>query len=358
MRLFSKAQCYRGFLQAALVVGASATAAWGRYRSITPYNGSTIEQRTVSSCNGSIAGMPDGAWDSHLHVLDPVRYPPLPDAEYKPGVHTVWDNAIFEHGIGCEHVVMVQPSIYGTNNTLLMESLRAYGPERARGVVVLDVADTTRAQLEEWDSIGVRGARINLQSHDASEPTERLKDVLKQHADAIGPFGWVLQLHARMEVVASLEAFIPTLGVRVAIDHFGHPTMPKPSGDPQDLDPYTINGFGALVRLLQQGESWVKISGAYRSSKVPGLDYRDMDPVARELFRVAPSRVVYGSDWPHTRFEGLNIEPWNAHLLDLTEGNEELRRKLFRENARELWSPRRRSLPNANVDPWHRRRQS
>ncbi|KND91754.1 4-sulfomuconolactone hydrolase [Tolypocladium ophioglossoides CBS 100239] len=338
MKFFSNAQCYYGFLQAALLVGTSAMPADGRYRSSMPDSRSMVGQRTVSSCNVSITGMPDGAWDSHLHVLDPVRYPPLPDAEYKPGVHTVWDNAIFEHSISCEHVVMVQPSVYGTDNTLLIESLRAYGPERARGVVVFDVADTPRAQLEDWDSIGVRGARINLQSHNTSEPIEKLKEMLKQHADAIRPFGWVLQLYARMEVIPSLETFIPTLGVRVAFDHFGYPAMPKPSGNPQNLDPYRIDGFGALVRLLQQGETWVKISGAYRLSKLPGLDYRDMDPVARELFRVVPSRLVYGSDWPHTRFEGLNIKPWNAHLLDLTEGDEELRRKLFRENARELWS--------------------
>lgn len=344
MRLLNNAQCYHGFLQAALLVGTSAMAAGGHYRSNTPYSRSVVEQRTASSCNVSITGMPDGAWDSHLHVMDPVRYPPLPDAEYKPGVHTVWDNAIFEHSIGCEHVVMVQPSIYGTNNTLLIESLRAYGPERARGVVVFDVANTTQAQLQEWNSIGVRGDRINLQSDDVSESIEELKEMLQQHADAIRPFGWVLQLYAHMEVIAQLEAFIPTLGVRVAFDHFGDPAMPEPSGNPQNLDPYTINGFAALVRLLQQGETWVKISGPYRVSKLPGPDYRDMDPVARELFRVAPSRIVYASDWPHTRFEGLDIKPWNAHLLDLTEGNEELQRKLFRENARELWISGERSL--------------
>ncbi|POR32233.1 4-sulfomuconolactone hydrolase [Tolypocladium paradoxum] len=291
MRLWNNAQCYHGFWQAALLVGTSDMAAGDRCR-CTPHSRSVVEQRTVSSCNVSTTGMPDGAWDSHLHVLDPVRYPPLPGAAYRPGVHTVWDNAIFEHSIGCEHVVMVQPSIYGTDNTLLMESLRAYGSERARGVVVLDVANTTLAQLEQWDAIGVRGARINLQSRNISEPIEKLKETLKQHADAVRPFGWVLQLYARMDVIASLEPFIPTLGVRVVFDHFGDPDMPKPSGNPQNLDPYTIVGFGALVRLLQQGETWVKISGAYRLSKLPGPDYRDMDPVARELFRVAPSRLT------------------------------------------------------------------
>lgn len=161
---------------------------------------------------------------------------------------------MFEHSIGCDHVVMVQPSIYGTDNTLLVESLKAYGPERARGVVVFDVENTTAAQLAEWNRVGVRGVRINLQSINATESVDELERTLKAHAEAVKPFDWVLQLYAPMELIPSIETFVPTLGVRIVFDHFGDPKMPQPIEDPQKLDPYSVEGFGAMVRLLKQGK--------------------------------------------------------------------------------------------------------
>ncbi|GJN68199.1 hypothetical protein PLICBS_002242 [Purpureocillium lilacinum] len=292
-------------------------------------------------CSSNATRLPEGSWDSHFHVIDPVRFPPLPDAAYKPGTHTVWENSVFEHSIGCDYVVMVQPSIYGTDNTLLVESLKAYGPERARGVVVFDVENTTAAQLADWNRVGVRGVRINLQSINATESVDELERTLRVHAEAVKPFDWVLQLYAPMELIPSIETFVPTLGVRIVFDHFGDPKMPQPTGDPQKLDPYSIEGFGAMVRLLKQGRTWVKVSAPYRVSKLPGPNYSDLDSVTSELFRAAPLRVVYSSDWPHTRFEGLDIRPWNAHLLELVGGDVKLRQQLFRDNARGLWQSSR-----------------
>ncbi|UNI16343.1 hypothetical protein JDV02_002781 [Purpureocillium takamizusanense] len=338
MRPLGSLQAYHGLLPL-LTAAAHALVAFASVGSRTSSQTPTIgtPQPCLCSFNATKLQLPEGSWDSHFHVIDPVRFPPLRNAAYKPGTHTVWENSVFEHSIGCDHVVMVQPSIYGTNNTLLLESLKAYGPQRARGVVVFDVHNTTEAQLAEWNRIGVRGVRINLQSINATESIERLELTLKVHADAVKPFDWVLQLYAPMELIPSIEAFVPTLGVRIVFDHFGDPKMPQPTGDPQKLDPHSIKGFSAMIRLLKQGRTWVKISGAYRVSKLPGPNYSDLDPLARELFRAAPSRVVYSSDWPHTRFEGLDIRPWNAHLLELVGGDMRLRQKLFRDNARDLW---------------------
>ncbi|KAJ6441612.1 tim barrel metal-dependent protein [Purpureocillium lavendulum] len=335
MRSFGNLQSRLGLLGllAANIVGT--TAAFGSRSGPASNAAGTLE---ACFCNKTTAKLPEGAWDSHFHVIDPIRFPPVPNAAYQPGTYTVWQNSIFEHSIGCDQVVMVQPSIYGTDNRLLVDSLKAYGPARARGVVVFDVENTTTVQLAEWNSIGVRGVRINLQSINATESVDELERTLRVHADAVKPFNWVLQLYAPMELIPSIEAFVPTLGVRVVFDHFGDPKMPAPTGDPQKLDPYSISGFAAMVRLLQQGHTWVKISAAYRVSKLPGPNYSDTDPLARELFRAAPSRVVYASDWPHTRFEGLDIRPWNAHLLDMVGTNLDLKRRLFRDNALELWS--------------------
>lgn len=301
-----------------------------------PTRDSSLVQRN-SSCLESISRMPEGAWDSHLHIIDPGRYPLSPNAEYNIGTYTVWDNAQFEDTIGGDHITMIQPSVYENDNTVLLQALMAYGPDRARAVVMFEAGNVTTAQLQHWHELGVRGVRINVSSSKDEISAEKLRNTMKKYADIIRPMGWVLQLYIPMTTIAKLEDVVPTLGVQVVFDHFGNPTMPEPSCNPQKLDPYTIEGFGALVRLLKQGNTWVKISGAYRLSKLDGPEWTDLDPLAKELFAVADDKLVFATDWPHTRFEGLDIKPWVEHLLDLTEGDETLRQRLFRDNAKRLW---------------------
>ncbi|KAL5593861.1 hypothetical protein FOBRF1_012963 [Fusarium oxysporum] len=260
--------------------------------------------------------MPNGSWDSHLHVLDPVRFPPIPGS-YEFGTYTAWDATIEETRLGCSHM--------------------AFGPNRALGVIVFDVANTSAAQLQEWNDLGVRGVRLNFQSTGDAPPAKELRDMMQRYADAIRPFSWVLQIYIAMKDIPTIEPVIPTLGVKVVIDHLGHPDIPKPNGSGTALDPHTLSGFDSMLRLLKGGNTWVKVSAVYRLSQAPGPLYTDLDPIILEFSKAAPSRLVYASDWPHTRFEGLDIKPWTSHLLDLTGDRTELRNKLFRDNAQELW---------------------
>jgi predicted TIM-barrel fold metal-dependent hydrolase len=290
--------------------------------------------------------MPNGSWDSHLHVLDPARFPPIPGS-YEFGTYTAWDATIEEARLGCSHMVLIQPSVYGNDNTLLVDTLKAFGPDRALGVVVFDVTNTSTAQLREWNDLGVRGVRLNFQSTGDAPPAKELGYMMQRYADAIRPFSWVLQIYIAMKDIPGIEPVIPDLGVRVVIDHLGHPDIPKPNTSGTVLDPHSLSGFDSMLRLLEGDNTWVKVSAVYRLSKVPGPLYADLDPVILELFKAAPSRVVYASDWPHTRFEGLDIKPWTSHLLDLTNGNVQLRDQLFRENAQELWGGKNTTASSA-----------
>ncbi|KAF5530798.1 tim barrel metal-dependent [Fusarium mexicanum] len=280
--------------------------------------------------------MPNGSWDSHLHILDPVRFPPVPGS-YEFGTYTEWDATIEETRLGCSHMVLIQPSVYGNDNTLLIDTLKAFGPDRALGVIVFDVANTSTAQFREWNDLGVRGVRLNFQSTGDAPPAKELRDMMQRYADAIRPFSWVLQIYIAMKDIPGIEPVIPDLGVKVVIDHLGHPDVPKSNTSGTALDPHTLSGFDSMLRLLKGKNTWVKVSAVYRLSKAPGPLYTDLDPLILELFEEAPSRLVYASDWPHTRFEGLDIQPWTSHLLDLTKGNVELRNRLFRDNVKELW---------------------
>ncbi|EXK36689.1 hypothetical protein FOXG_13085 [Fusarium oxysporum f. sp. lycopersici 4287] len=301
---------------------------------------SQVLARVTSSSNVCISKpdsrMPNGSWDSHLHVLDPVRFPPLPGS-YEFGTYTAWDATIEETRLGCSHMVLIQPSVYGNDNTLLIDTLKAFGPNRALGVIVFDVANTSVAQLQDWNDLGVRGVRLNFQSTGDAPPAKELRDMMQRYADAIRPFSWVLQIYIAMKDIPTIEPVIPTLGVKVVIDHLGHPDIPKSNGSGTALDPHTLSGFDSTLRLLKGGNTWVKVSAVYRLSQAPGPSYTDLDPIILEFSKEAPSRLVYASDWPHTRFEGLDIKPWASHLLDLTGDRTELRNKLFRDNAQELW---------------------
>ena len=131
-----------------------------------------------------------------------------------------------------------------------------------------------------------------------------------------------------------LEGIIPRLNVRVCLDHFGHPPMTELT-IAQQLDPYLIPGFSSLVRLLEHGNTYVKISAPYRFCN----DLELLENMSKILFSTAQGRrVVFGTDWPHTRYTGLGIAPFVQLILDWCGNNEALVNRVFRGNAMVLWN--------------------
>ncbi|KAI9769923.1 MAG: hypothetical protein M1840_003632 [Geoglossum simile] len=277
-----------------------------------------------------------------MHVIGPPsKYPVCPTAKYTPPTHLLSSALAFEASLGIPNLVLVQPSIYGTDNSCLLDSLRILGPKRGRGVVVFDPERVTKGEIEEWHRLGVRGVRVNLKSIGG----EMDGKLVRKYADVIRGRGWVVQIYVDMETVACLEKVIPELGVKVCFDHFGSPNIPplssqpRPNKTPYD-DPYALPGFLPLISLLRQGSTYIKISGAYRVS-TDLQAYSDLEPLALELIRVAgTNRLVFATDWPFTRFEGVDIRPFVDKVIGWCNGDEELVERLFRGNAEELWDVR------------------
>ncbi|KAL3467528.1 hypothetical protein BJX64DRAFT_247936 [Aspergillus heterothallicus] len=280
--------------------------------------------------------LPSKSWDSHMHVVEP-RYPIVADAAYKPTPHTIHDAITFETSVGIENVVLVQPSIYGYDNSCLLDALRIIGPSRGRGVVVIDAANTNIKTLEEWHSLGVRGVRVNFKSSEKVPSRNELMRVLVEQARIIRPLGWMIQIHASMGVIPLLEEIIPQLGVKVCIDHFGGPELRRVMWEQGDsFKPYTLKGFSSLISLLKAGRTYVKISAPYRLSK--DEEYRDLEVMVKELLRQAPNRVLYATDWPHTRFSGVDIGPFTELCLRAC-SSQAVAERVFRLNAEELMDP-------------------
>lgn len=275
-----------------------------------------------------------------MHIVDPTCYPLSADAVYEPSPHTLSDALAFEASVNISNIVIVQPSIYGNDNSCLLDALRVLGPKRARAVVTFDPSTIGEATLKQWHELGVRGVRINLQSVGRTLSHDEMKALLHRYADIVRPLAWIIQLYVPLRLVEHLEKIVPGLGVKVCIDHLGHPPLPSPEEtNGQAHDSRTLPGFASLLRLLEGGSTFVKISAPYRISKT--AHHRDLEPLARDIIRAGGrGRVVFATDWPHTRFEGLDIRPWIEQVMDWCDGDQALVERIFRGNAEELWGVR------------------
>ena len=228
--------------------------------------------------------------DSHIHVVgDPGRYPLLPTRPYTPGVAEIGTVRRLGAPLGISRFVVVQPSFYGTDNTLLLEALRALG-ERGRGVAVLDPAAASRGLLEEFAAGGVRGLRLNLYSAPGGREAGKFEGSFSAAADLARSAGWHVQVIAPMAVLASVAGALARSPVPVVIDHYG---LPGAASTPDSA------GGRAVLDLLRSPHVWMKLSAPYRSSP-DELATRPDRAWLSAILAVAAERCVWGSDWPHT----------------------------------------------------------
>jgi predicted TIM-barrel fold metal-dependent hydrolase len=230
--------------------------------------------------------LPAGACDAHMHVFD-ARFAPSAHWPRKPPVADVAAYRAVQTRIGTSRCVVVTPSTYGTDNACTLDALAQLGPQ-ARGVAVVD-AQVPQAELARLDSLRVRGLRVNFVSPQSwGETTPRMLETL---ASKVQPFGWHVQVFAHPEQLLAMEGLLASLPVPLVIDHIGR-VDPAEGVDAKALT--------LLRRLLDAGNTWVKLSGAYMRSREGAPGYGDVLPLARALVRHAPQRLVWGSDWPHT----------------------------------------------------------
>lgn len=272
-----------------------------------------------------------------MHVVgSEEQYPLSVSAQYKPHPHglTDYNNAI-SASLGITKMVLVQPSIYGTDNSCLIDALRELTPTRGRGVVEIDPRAISQSELREWHDLGVRGVRLNLKSTGKVLSETELQREMSLYAEICRPLNLVLEIFVPLTQVTHLERIVSELGVNICIDHYGAPDMPSPF-DPTTFDPLSLPGFGSLIKLLKSGLTWVKTSAPYRLTKDPQM--RDLERMTRMLLDVAGNRLVYATDWPHTRFENIDPKPFAEACLDWCDGDKRLINRLFRQNAEELWA--------------------
>jgi 2-pyrone-4,6-dicarboxylate lactonase len=242
--------------------------------------------------------VPDGAIDVHAHVIGaPPEYPFVAERSYTPPPAPPSEYLRMLDATGMRYGVLVQVSVHGTDNRLVLQTVAAHRA-RLRGIAVMPLGLPER-EYEAARGAGIAGLRLNV-LYGGGIGVESLHD----YAALARELGWHLELLVGVRQVAALAAQLSRLPVPFVVDHMGHfPVSELAPSDP---------AFHTLVQLARD-RAWIKLSGAYRlSQRAP---YDDTIPYAHRLLEAAPDRCLWGSDWPHVAHWGAPINV--GDLLDL-----------------------------------------
>ena len=263
--------------------------------------------------------LPQGSIDTHVHVFE-SKYKLSPARGYTPPDATLADLKHLHDTLGLDRVVFTQPSIYGTDNSAILDginNLNGATSNRARGVVAVSL-DVTDKELADFDTQGIRGIRLNTDNK-GGMPIGL--DQIAQIAERIDDLNWHLEFLFPGQDILDLMPIFTSLKVPISIGHFAY--QPATAG-------VEAPGFQSLLELMRQGNTWMKISGANRVSQTDLPPYDDVKPMAQALIEVAPDRIMWGTDWPHpNKYE---VNPNDGDLVNAFGEwvtDESLRRKIM-----------------------------
>lgn len=273
---------------------------------------------------------PAGAVDAHCHVFGPQAvFPFAPERKYTPPDAPKEALFALRDHLGFARNVIVQATCHGNDNAAMVDALTAAG-KLARGVAMLN-AEVTDAELDRLHAAGVRGARFNF--------IKRLvhatpKDTYRAIAERITARGWHSVVYFEAEDLANLRPFLVSLPGTLVVDHMGRPDIAA------GVDARGFHDFLEFVDV--NPDVWVKVSCPERLT-VAGPPYDDVVPFARKLVQSFPSRVLWGTDWPHPNM--ITHMPDDGALVDVIPRiapTEALQRALLVDNPMRLYWPEER----------------
>jgi predicted TIM-barrel fold metal-dependent hydrolase len=257
--------------------------------------------------------------DTHAHVFA-ASCAIAPGARYRPaGEAFVGEWLALQDAAGVGHGVLVQPSFLGTDNSYLLETLRAQ-PQRLRATVVVDPG-IAPATLRQWDALGVRGIRLNTigREHPEAYAKPEWQALFKRLAD----LGWHVEVHGEGAAMVALLGVLASCPARLVVDHFGRPDVKLRLACP---------GVQALLRAAETKSVYVKLSAPYRLSGGDAGAYAGF-----YLRRLGAERLLWGSDWPNTQYEGRYSYAQTLGWLEEWIGDEHARRAVLWDTPAELF---------------------
>lgn len=258
--------------------------------------------------------------DSHAHVFHP-GLPFVSPRRYTP-TYAATTEALLSRldAAGIERALLTQPSFLGTDNTHMLAAV-ARSPSRLRAVVVVDESLTV-TELDGLHAAGAVGIRFNLASVQAPDfSSGRWPLILSMLRER----DWHVEVFGRSSQLATVIDPALHAGVKVCVDHFGHPDADSPLDDP---------GLLHLLTKGQTGRVWVKLSAAYRCGERAAAT---VVPALLDAF--GPNRLLWGSDWPHTQHEALVTYESTFASLERWVPDAAIRETILTDAAAALLSP-------------------
>jgi len=228
--------------------------------------------------------VPAGACDCHTHIHgDPEKFPYFPGRVYTPETALPEEMAALHRALHLQRVVIVTPSVYGTDNSATLWGMKARGAD-ARGVAVID-DKTPESELDAMGRAGVVGIRLNLATGGTNDPAVG-RQRFQAAADRVKNRNWHVQMNTSLAMISAIRDLVAASPAPVVFDHFG--------GAKEDLGPQQP-GFADLVQLVRSGKAYVKIS----VTAGPRPDYAGFAPLAKALIAANSDRILWGTNWPH-----------------------------------------------------------
>jgi len=252
---------------------------------------------------------PPNSCDTHFHIFGPPEtFPFVSTHEYTPPAAPLEHYLNMIAVIGIERAVVVQPSVHGLDNSATLYAIKN-SKGNFRGVGRIDDR-TSKDELKRLHEGGIRGVRFNL----LDRPRGNVQlAVLDRCVENIVDLGWSVDLHIDMKNLIEQERRIRTMPVPVVIDHIARVKPAEGLNQP---------GFQLLLDLVKLKHVWVKVSGADKICNTQvhsyfGLPFIEVIPYARAVIAVAPDRVIWGTDWPHSNNFTPGHTPNDGDLVDL-----------------------------------------
>ena len=230
-------------------------------------------------------------WDCHAHVFGPYdRFPLAPDRSYTPPEAPLEDYLALLERLGLSRGVLVHPSAYGEDYSLL-RSVLALQPQ-LRGVIV--TRDSHEFDARRLRDHGVRAARFSHRSGAGTNfaGSASFADLVRM-TTALADARMHAELWTDCKVLPAIASELRRFPFPVVVDHMGG--FDYEAGVDDD-------GFRALLSLLESGHVWVKLCAYRNTLKAPGIELAR--PFHDKMLAANPSQLVWGSDWPH-----LNVKP-------------------------------------------------
>jgi predicted TIM-barrel fold metal-dependent hydrolase len=232
--------------------------------------------------------LPKNSCDAHLHVFGDAGTYPVGNlnALYRPPQDCNFAAMTAMHdAMGIDRAVLVQPTIYGTDHSLLHDVLKAAPKGKYRGVAIVDDS-VSDAELQRLNDVGVRGARFNFGGNFKLAPSI---PTLRRTLDRVRELGWFVKVFGFGDDFLAVEDELRNIKIPAIVDHLGGPDYARGTSAPV---------IRLILDLLKSDNWWIGLSNGDLRSKV-GEPWDDAVEFGRLFYRAAPDRCLWGTDWPH-----------------------------------------------------------